>query len=276
MERQDIISDLATAQALPWRTLKYCLETPEVSQPVFLSILQHAAHGRAVSPLEQRAMFFGVHVLGAQKCIAAFEPLFLLLNGDELCTAEYLGDAIAVSIPQVLMGFSENRAKDLWDGIGNPDLDWLIHEVFLNAWAFEVLNGRFPIGNAQKLLSALPDNPAIDDDSPLWSGWMNTIADLALKDMIPIVDQCLESGRILQGPLGISTADYEVFKTDLAEAAKHNSDPAWRREKGYLTFAGTEEAFEAALHVAPWTSLDPFDTAQPLAAEEHVPFDRES
>ncbi|MTH97474.1 hypothetical protein [Roseibium sp. RKSG952] len=268
MDRQEIIENLASAQTLPWRTLRFCLDHPAVSQPVFLSLLQNAAHGRPLDAFEQRAFYYGVHVLGATQCQPAFKPLCMLLKRDPGRSHKLLGDAIAETVPNVLMALGKNEAQSLWEGVCEPSYGTTIPDCFLQAWAFEMLNGRLSRTEAENRLKTLPDLTCIPSDSVFWAAWMATISHLGLARLVPVVNNCLETGRICYPSDAVNEEDYRAFLTDLEEASEANGDPVWQEKKGYVPLSLFPECIRDIHDLAPWPTCTDLSVHVGKAAED--------
>ncbi|MEJ8476230.1 hypothetical protein [Roseibium algae] len=283
MKRQDIITELADRSRLPWSTLSFCLENHDACVPTFLLLLEREVRGLLLAEEEQRALFFGIHLLGAFQVREAFAPLQTALCGDSIRAVRLVGDAIGDTVPRVLMGLGKHKSDACWDAVASPQTDWLVREAFLRCWTFEVLEDRLSMQAAEEKLRRFPTSVAPEPDNFLWMAWMTAIADLGLSSLAPLIDRTINSGQIETGPLGLLPNDIAVFHEDLKEAkkARKEKQPAfniWRELKRYTAFSGTyQDFYQAGCHVLVDGSNEYKAAGEKersiLAADQETPFD---
>lgn len=283
MDRQHIISDLAARRGLPWHSLSYCLREPSSSVPVFLLMLERKSRGLSLSRDEDLALYYGIHLLGALRVTEAFAPLKRLLGGEVLSTAQLLGDAIADTIPQVLMAIGPDRGDAAFETLLNPETDWVIRDAFLRHWTFEVLGERVDRASAVEKLAVFPENAMPEPGDMIWISWMTAIADLGLRELEPQVMQLLEQGCIQHAPLTVSDADLEVFQEDLRIAeqvqtpSEHRNE--WLQARRYIPFGPDHQDFVRAARHAASISAPGDQASEPIrlkAADRVLPFDDSS
>lgn len=272
MNRQSIIESLAGPSALPWETLSYCLKHPEQTEQIFIMLLERSIRKPETLDLqERRALFYGIHLLAALKIPTATQPLLALLCGDERTTANLVGDAIATTIPRVLMALGQDNEPDYWEAACNPALDWLVRDAFLRAWTWQVLEGSIDRKVAEEKLRVLPDILQLPADDMFWLSWMTAIAHLGLAELAEDVPEKIASGQIDASQQTVATDDLADFERELQEAIQNNSSPEWRTKHGYIAFGPSFADFELASRTFPGLTTAK-ETPQLLAADKETPF----
>ncbi|MBD8892358.1 DUF1186 domain-containing protein [Roseibium litorale] len=275
MNRQELIASLARRDLFPWRTIDLCLKDPSLCIPPLLLLLERKARGLSLNEDENRALYYGIHLLAALKVREAAAPLTAVLCGNLEEAAELVGDSIGDTVPRLLMAFTPAMADHAWDVVASPQIDWIIREAFLRAWTFAVLQGEVPLDIAAEKLKQFPATVCPEPDSFLWAGWLNAIADLNLQELQTNAGRAFENGQISADEFGFFPADIETFRSDLARMAA--SDPKEREaillRRGYRPFQPTNEDFmRAARHVL--TREEEEETSSMLlkAAESDSPY----
>ncbi|WP_417671070.1 hypothetical protein [Roseibium sp.] len=276
MNRQEIIAHLADRSRLPWHCLSTCLRDPERSTPLFLLLLERKCRELPLSDEEDKALFFAIHVLGAQGAQEAFAPLKALLCRSPHSAAALVGDAIADTVPQILMAFGPHLSADCWDVAVSPDCDWLVREAFLRCWTYHMLRQDVPAGIVADRLRDFPAEAQLRPDSFLWTAWLTAIADLGLEELLPDVEDALQNGTIEIGALALLPSDIDGFREDLQQAKHARTVPArfaaWREQKSYVPFSGSHEDFvRAGRHIV--AEVHATDEGHLRAAERAEPFD---
>ncbi len=273
MNRRSIISGLADRSSLPLREISYCLDNGNQAEGIFLMLLERAVHKPAsLSEEEGRALYYGIHLLGALGTKAAATPLLKLLTSVERQAALIVGDAIGSTIPRVLMALTQKSDPDYWPLVTNPSLDWLVRDAFLKAWTFQVMEGAINPKEAEAKLAAFPRHTLLLADDMIWLSWMTAIADLGLSGLAPLVRKMVAEGEIEVSPLAVSKEELEEFEADLRSASINSELPSWREQRGYTPFAGSVSDFEQASRSCPEFVVS---EAPPrlLAAEREKPFE---
>ena len=246
--------------------------------PTFLLLREREARGLKLAADEQRALYFGLHLLASLGISDAFLPLKSVLCGDILRTASLVGDAIGDTIPRVLMALADDRADICWDIVAAPQTDWLIREAFLRCWTFLVLEGRIPMENAEDKLRHFPTTVAPEPDNFLWNAWMTAVADLGLSSLSPLVEQAFSSGLIENDALANLPSDIAAFHEGLDEAtealrAEPHIQQRWKEHRGYVPFSGTSQDFiQAGQHVLSG-QLEPVNLPLKAADQNSSAFD---
>ncbi|EFO33118.1 putative SecC motif-containing protein [Roseibium sp. TrichSKD4] len=273
MDRTHIISELAGRNRLPWDALSACLDDPARTAAIFLPFLKRISSGSRLSEEEERALFYGLHVLAAQKAHASLPDLIHLLENHREEADRMMGDAaIGETLPRMLMALGANDPDVIWQFAASAPADWLIRDAFFKAWAYFVLNGTVPRSAAAKTLKALPDQMTTSPEDPVWISWLNIIADLGLTAVAPIVAEIIDQGRIERGPFALSEADYREFQKRLRDSTPSlRKSATWRRKTGYIPFGEPEQLkydFYNAARLAPGTSETVSQTLLMKAAED--------
>lgn len=245
MDRNRILEELAAPEGLPWRAILSCLNDPDRSRTVFISLLKRSANGRPMSETEAAALYFGVHILGAIGDSRSLAPLLNFLSTDSSKVDAILGDAVGDTLSRVLMALDAGNPGILAIS-ENPGIDWLIREACLRAWTYSVLTGTVPREEAARYLGEFPNTAALDPESFLWSAWLIAIADLGLEELRPLAEDAFAAGRLRADEFGSYPADFKVFEDDLAEAVQPHDLAEWMQRKRYRPFSGNREDFQTA------------------------------
>ncbi|GGB57663.1 hypothetical protein GCM10011316_32150 [Roseibium aquae] len=275
MDRAKIIADLSERALLPWATLNACLADHNRSETIFVNLLHRVQTGPELDTDEERALFYGIHILAAQQTETALTPLIEILQNRREETDRILGDeAIGETLPRLLMALGSGKGALYWDIATGSAADWLIRDAFFKAWTYEVLSRRISRRTAQSRLQRLPKWMSAPADSPLWMSWMNVIADLGMTGLLPEIDTALRSGRAEIGTLAISDRDYQDVRARAQANTQHvRHKPEWRARNGFVPFGQASalkyDFYRAAL-VAPGTTEDVSRNLISQAAEEAV------
>ncbi|HET7412888.1 MAG TPA: DUF1186 domain-containing protein, partial [Pararhizobium sp.] len=103
MTPSQIITGFARSRKLPRQAIRAALERRDEVVPEFLRILTGLAGGERLSKDEEDAVFLIVHVLGEMRETRAFQPLMALLRRRRDLIDLLLGDAITVTLPDILI-----------------------------------------------------------------------------------------------------------------------------------------------------------------------------
>jgi len=275
MNRATIIADLSERARLPWATLNACLEDKTRSETIFVNLLHRVQGGPALTDEEERALFYGIHVLATLQVETALDPLVEILQNRREEIDRILGDeAIGDTLPRVLMALGAGQGDTYWTVATQSAADWLIRDAFFKAWTFEVLSGRISRRTACNRLRKVPQVMPVAGDSPLWLSWMNAIADLGLTQLLPDLETAYRTGRVEAGRLTISERDYDDVRARTTANTQYvRRKPDWRARNGFVPFGQASAAkydFYRAALAAPGTTGDVSRNLISQAAEEAV------
>jgi len=275
MNRGTIIAELAERARLPWATLDACLCDKTRSETIFVNLLHRVQTGPPLTTEEERALFYGIHILAALQLETALDPLVEILQNRREEIDRILGDeAIGDTLPRILMALGAGQGDTYWRVATQSAADWLIRDAFFKAWTFEVLSGRISRRTACNRLRKVPQVMPVAEDSPLWLSWMNAIADLGFTKLLPDVEAAYQSGQVEVGRLTVSDRDFEDVRTRTAANTQYvRRKPDWRSRNGFVPFGQASalkyDFYRAAL-AAPGTTGDVSRNLISQAAEEAV------
>ncbi len=238
MDRQKILADLADRSSYPKHAIDYSVQVPDRTAAIFLPILGRAQRWQAEEPLEMDALYFGIHLLAANKTTEAFGPLVDLLTRFPDAADRVLGEnAIGTTVPRVLMALAAGKADTLWRIATDNRLDFLIRDAFLRAWTFEVMELRVSHVAATRLLSAfLNEETRPPPDDFIWNGWLTAISDLGFEELLPAIERAIAHGCISEEDASVNHADFSKFKAGLQETLETNDRSALQVARGYIPF----------------------------------------
>jgi hypothetical protein len=187
-------------------------------------------------------LFFGVFLLADWRETAAYRPFARLMRSPFVSHDNLLGEP-AVEEPAYRI------MARLFDGDPQPIFDIVLDDDAIASarfWQFSALTligleGRLDRKVlrefARQAFERLPRDPDGPDESLIWSGWEKLIAQLALRDLAPLVRKAHEADLLVE-------SEYEDFDRDLAYAEAHPEAPCR---------PGNEiEAFVGISEVARW------------------------
>jgi|GEM_PF-4628794 len=244
MDRGDILAKLANRDTYPADAIRYCFDHPDRTVAIYLPILGKAANGGSLEPDEDKSFYLGLHLLAALKITDGFAPLKELAVTRPAFLVQLLGEVgLGETFPRILMSLGGGKAAELWRVVETHELDFMIRDAFLRAWTFEVLEHRVTaIAAIRTLREYLDADDAPGSADPIWSGWLIAIADLGYRELAPLAERAIASGRILTEDGDRSAREISAFQSALAEAGQSNSLPAWLTDRGYQPFgAGTSD-----------------------------------
>lgn len=273
MDRGQIISELSGRTRLPWDALQTCLADKGRTEAIFIPILSGICASKRTSPAEEAALFYGLHLLAVHRSVATRALLERFLQNHREEVDRILGDAaIGETLPRILMAIGSHEPDALWAFALHSPADWLIRDAFLKAWSYAVLEGVFPRSKAKTALKQFPEQVTLDPEDPFWISWMNSIADLGMGELEPVLKQVLLEGRVETGPFGLAPADFDDTLRRLgASTASSRNDPTWRLKAGYTPFGDATRIkydFYSVARVAPGTSDSVSRTLMLQAAED--------
>ncbi|MDX8513939.1 DUF1186 domain-containing protein [Mesorhizobium captivum] len=216
---EDYLHDVATEREVPDVSIGLCTMRIEESAPPLRAVLERAANGEALSDDEEMLVFRGLYILGGARDSQACQPLLRLLRRPAKETDRLLGDAITESLSRIVAGVFDGDAEALFGIIADRSVDEFIRDGVLGAVTFLTWEGRIERDRTQQFLERFYRERLADDWDYAWVGWLEAIAMLALRDLVPLVDSAWDEGRIPEDVLERSD-----FERDLREAEQEPGD----------------------------------------------------
>lgn len=215
----DWLEDLAGNEEVPVIALTGCLAHFDVAAPRLRPILEEAASGARLDETDANLFFHAFHLLGAGRDSLSFKPLLRLLRLSEEEMAWLLGDAAAVTLPQVAAGMFDGDADALFEAISDRQINEHIRSSLIGAAAFLTWEGRVDRGMTERFLQRFYDDRLADDGDAAWDSWQEAIALLGLRSFVPLVERA-RADDLLPDML----IDEDFFAEELARAESFPSD----------------------------------------------------
>jgi uncharacterized protein len=254
---EDYLRAVATERKLPDFAIGICTVRIEESAPGLRAVLVRAADGKDLSDDESLLLFRGLHILGGARDRAACQPLLRLLRRplDEIDVL--LGDAITESMSKIVAGVFDGDVDALFALIADSSIDGFIREALFGSTTFLAWERRIERDRLQRFLVRFYEERPAEDGDQAWAGWLQAIALLGLRHLVPLVDSAWREGRIPE-----EWIDRPQFDDDLAEAerAPDDIDRFTQVNLGYIEDVlaslawtrGTEDIFEEDDEGRPW------------------------
>jgi Protein of unknown function (DUF1186)/SEC-C motif len=216
---EDHIRAIAAERELPDFAIAMCTARIEEAAPVLRAVLVRAADGEALTEDDERLLFRGLHILGAGRDTASFQPLLRLLRRPIDEVDALLGDTITESLAKIAAGVFDGGAGPLFEFICDRSVDEFIREALFGAATFLAWEGRIERGAMEDFLKQFYDKQLAPDGDQAWIGWLEAIAHLGLRNLAPLVYRAWENGRIPGGVL-----EPRHFEADLSAAERAPGD----------------------------------------------------
>jgi hypothetical protein len=238
---ENYLDAIATERKVPDFAIGICTLRIEESAPVLRAVLVRAADGEDLSDEAVMLLFRGLHILGAARDREACQPLLRLLRRPSNEIDNLLGDAITESMAKIVSGVFDGDVDALFALIVDRSIEQFIREALLGAATFLAWGHHIERDQMRRFLVRFHDERMAEDGDQAWVGWLEAIALLALRDLVPLVDSAWREGRIAEDVI-----HRQDFDNDLADAerAPDDIDRFKRLNLGYI---------EDALESLDWT-----------------------
>lgn len=211
---EDQLHAVATERQLPDVAIGLCTIRIEEAAPALRAVLTRAADGGALSDDEEMLLFRGLYILGGARDSQACQPLLRLLRRPANETDRLLGDAITETMARIVAGVFDDDVDALFDVIADRSVDEFIREALLGAATFLTWDGRIERDRTRRFLERFFKERLADDDDQAWIGWLEAIALLDLRDLVPLVHSAWDEDRVPYGVL-----ERSLFESDLLDAS---------------------------------------------------------
>jgi hypothetical protein len=225
---------LATEAPLPDFAIAVCTARIEEAAPALRAILARAADGDDLSEDEAMLLFRGLRIFGGVRDSQVCRPLLRLLRRPIDDIDYLLGDTVTISLARIVAGIFDGDVDALFGSIAERSLDGYIRGALLGAATFLAWGGRIDRDRMQQFLADFYALRLAEDDDYVWIGWLEAIALLGLRVLVPLVHSAWNEGRIPEGVL-----DRSDFDNDLADAERAPDDAGRfeRADLGYINDA---------------------------------------
>ena len=139
-------------------------------------------------------------------------------------------------------------------------IDGFIRDALFGASTFLAWEGRIERDRYRGFLVRFYEERAAEDGDQAWAGWLQAIALLGLRELVPLVDNAFREDRIPE-----EWIDRPQFDDDIAvaEYAPDDIDRFTQYNLGYIEDVlvsldwtrGTEDVFDEDGEEAPWTDF---------------------
>jgi hypothetical protein len=212
---EDYLHVIATQEKLPDFAIGICTVRIEESGPKLRAVLDRAADGVPLSDEESFLLFRGVHILGAARDSKACQPLLRFLRRPSEEVIDLLGDAITESMAKIVIGVFDGDADALFALALDNSINEFIREAAFGAATFLAWEGRIDRDRLKQLLVRFYEARLAEDGDQAWAGWLQAIALLGMRALVPLVDAAWREGRLPEFSI-----DRAEFDEDLARAER--------------------------------------------------------
>ena len=167
-------------------------------------------------------------ILGGARDEGAFPIFVRLLRRPEADLSALLGDVLETRLAKLLSGMFDGDAEALLALASDATCVEDVRVSATEAAAFLTFDGRIGRERMQTSLADFAEAPDRKGDM-IWIVWADTIARLALRDLVPLVEAALADGRIAKGMLR-----RRQFDKDLAAAEADPHDTSRFEDASYI------------------------------------------
>jgi uncharacterized protein len=257
---EEYLHAVATERKLPDFAVGMCTLRIEEAAPKLRAVLLRAADGEVLSDDESLLLFRGLHILGGARDRQACQPLLRLLSRPFDEVNALLGDTVTESLANIVTGVFDDDIDALFALIVDSSVDGFIREALFGAATFLTWERRIPRDRFRELLVRFYEERPAEDGDQAWAGWLQAIALLGLRDLVPLVDSAFREDRIPE-----EWVDRHQFDEDIAvaEHAPDDIDRFTQYNLGYIEDVlvsldwtrGNEDVFDEDGEEAPWTDF---------------------
>jgi hypothetical protein len=242
------LEEVAIEERVPALAIGMCLLRMEEAAPPLRALLARAAAGEYLTDDESMLLFRGVYILGGARDTPSCQSLLRLLRRPEV--DDLLGDAVTEGMARIVAGVFDGDVDALSELILDGSVDPFVRDALLGAATFLTWKGSIARDRMKRLLQDFFERRLAVDDGVVWAGWMNAIALLGLRDMVPPVERAREEAFV--GDWDMLPEDFE----EILSKAEQKPDDASRFEEFDL---GYIEDVTEALAWSDVTDTDVFD-----------------
>jgi len=257
---EDYLRAVATEPKLPDFAVRMCTLRIEESAPTLRAVLLRAADGEVLSDDESLLLIRGLHILGAARDREACQPLLRLLSRPFDEVNARLSNTVIASLANIVTGVFDDDIDALFASIIDRSIDGFIRDALFGAATFLAWERRIQRDRYREFLVRFHEDRPAEDGDQAWAGWLQAIALLGLRDLVPLVDNAFREQRIPE-----EWIDRPQFDEDLAiaEYTPDDVDRFTRYNLGYIEdvlvsldwMHGTEDVFDEDGEEALWTDF---------------------
>jgi hypothetical protein len=219
IEVTEILDRLGSRDGLPVDAIRAARAQRAAVLPIFLQAIERTVEGTA-DEHNMDALFVIFHLLGEWREKTAYRPLARLLHQPTDAVELILGDAITETSHRVMAAVFDGDPQPLYDIILDETADEFVRSCMCDALVILVRQGRLSRAEAARFLTACFTELQPREECSVWVGWTNTIAQLALAELKPMVDQAFKRGSIAECDMS-----FKDFEEDLGHAIAGSEAP---------------------------------------------------
>ena len=212
MDTAEILAALGNPRSLPIEALRAARERKSELVPHFAAALAAAAEDRFDLAAKPDLPFFAFHLLGEWEETGSFASIIRLLRSSR--AEKCLGDATTLTVHRVIVRVYGGDPAPLFALVLDRSADEFIRSRACEAVAMLTVAERIPRADVSAFLAEcftrFQEEP---EPRFVWNGWENAIANLALDELVPLVQEAF--ARKLIDPSWMS---YSHFEEDFAAA----------------------------------------------------------
>ena len=252
------VKQLTLDEGVPWGAIEDCQGNIDVVRSELLAAVERMLRDEPDDDEADRG-FLAMHVLAAAQEQRLFPLLMQLLPRAD--ATELLGDAIGITLANVLISCFDGNADPLFATLRAPDTDDGVRNDAFGALAYLTWQGRIDAAATASFLAEFDADPPVANDDPSWRGWMTAIRLLGLAELEICVEQAFTRRPILE-----KFTRLKHFGEGLRDSLEHPGDEArfQREDLGPLD----ELKFELA-----WLDRDNHDGIDDDEAYDFTPDD---
>lgn len=201
------------ARPFPEAALRACVARFDEARRPLRSLLDRAAAGKALTDPEWLSFFRGLHILAAARDAESFASLLRLLRRSPDEVEDLLGDALDVSVHRLVISLFDGDSDALLALVAEPKAHEIVRSALLDAAIYLTWQRRLDREEMHRFLVAFASRRPAVDEAPVWRSWMQAVALLDFRDLVPMVEKAWKAGRIDR-----TFQEWSDFGKDLARA----------------------------------------------------------
>jgi hypothetical protein len=199
MDSDQLLEELTHFTKLPEAAIREATERREEMLPIFLREIETFLADDDPVPEAPAPLFMIVHILGSWREKSAYRPVARLLMSDPERLERSLGDAVAETVPRVMLNLFDGDAQPIRDIIACDAADEYIRSEMFPVLATLAHRGDVPKDEVARYLRDAYSALRPQREHFVWVGWESAVASLGLKELSSLVDRAFDRGFIDPG-----------------------------------------------------------------------------
>jgi hypothetical protein len=223
MDSDQLLEQLTIYEKLPKAAIREAMERREEMLPIFLRAIETFLADEDPVAEAPTPLFMIVHILGSWRETSAYRPVARLLMSDSERLEWSLGDAVAATVPRIMLNLFDGDAQPLRDIIACEAANEYVRSEMLSVLATLAHRGEVPKDEVARYLRDAYSALRPQREHYVWVGWECAVASLGLNELASLVDRAFDRGFIEPG-----VVTKRNFREDMKAAL---SDPDHRSLK---------------------------------------------